>query len=430
MTKRFNLKYLQDICFDKKIKLVEKYYDKNLMSQTLINFECINCGEHTSKQFINIEKYNAFCKICSNFTCKNKIKFDIIFLNKLCKEKSMVLTKDYSLENLNSLTQIEFKCIDCNKNISKRFQYIQKYDAVCNDCSVGKKGIKSRNTTLIKYGVKNISELQEIKNKKKETTLNNYGVEHNSQCKEIKNKKIQTSLKNNGVEHPQQSILIKNKSKETCLKKYGYEYPSQNKKIMEKISKNCYKSKKLIFPSGKEIICQGYEPFALEELLKNNICEDDIITGCKNVPTIWYNDDLGKKHRHYVDIFIPSQNKCIEIKSKWTVNIKKTMFLKNKLLQKNWDIFMKFGFTIIKVIKLKHTHNPYFLKVNKHFPDKYLSFGFSISSSSSSVSELLEILILFVFKLHILFILFFGKDISLHFVEPDLYSRLFVPTIL
>ena len=26
-----------------------------------------------------------------------------------------------------------------------------------------------------------------------------------------------------------------------------------------------------------------------------------------------------KKHRQYVDIFIPSQNKCIEVKSDWTV---------------------------------------------------------------------------------------------------------------
>jgi hypothetical protein len=85
-------------------------------------------------------------------------------------------------------------------------------------------------------------------------------------------------------------------------------------------SKKCYKSKSFIFPSGKEIMCQGYEPFALRDLLESNINETDIITGCKNVPTIWYDDESGKKRRHYVDIFIPSQNKCIEIKSHWTLN--------------------------------------------------------------------------------------------------------------
>ena len=345
MAKRFTLKYLQDMCFEKKFKLVENYLDENLMSQTLINFECIKCGEHTSKKFINIEKYNALCKICSNFTCKNKIKFDINFLNKLSKEKSMILTKDYSLEQLNSLTQIEFKCIDCNKNISKRFQYIQKYDAICNACSVGKKGIKARNTMLLKYGVTNVSQLQEIKNKKKETTIKNYGVEHNSQCQEIKNKKIQTSLKNNGVEHPQQSNLIKNKSKQTCLINYGFESPMQNPEIAEKTSKKCYNPKTFVFPSGKNITCQGYEPFALQNLLEiYNINEDDIITGCKNVPSIWYNDESGKKHRHYVDIFLPSENKCIEVKSTWTLQkVSSNIFEKQnaaKELGYNYEIWV------------------------------------------------------------------------------------------
>ena len=365
-------------------------------------------------------------------------RFTLDFLNKICNDKCIILLQNYSENELNSKKNIEFKCIDCNKNTSKVFGYIVKYDAICHDCSNSKKGIKARNTTLIKYGVKNISQLQEIKNKKKETTIKNYGVEHNSQCQDIKNKKVQTSLINNGVEYPQQSKEIREKSKQTCLnnygveypsqsneikqkcintsiekygteyasqtklfkdkvkktcfekyginypmqseniknkskqtclnnygvehplqseeikqkikettkqkygfeyysktkefkekiketslKKYGVEHPTQNEKIMEKISKNCYKLKKFIFPSGKEIICQGYEPFALQNLLKNyNICEDDIITGCKNVPTIWYNDDLGKKHRHYVDIFIPSQNTCIEVKSTWTAKKK------------------------------------------------------------------------------------------------------------
>ena len=56
-----------------------------------------------------------------------------------------------------------------------------------------------------------------------------------------------------------------------------------------------------------------------------------IITGSKNVPEIWYNDENGKKHRHYVDIFIPSQNKCIEVKSTWTAEKKKdNIYLKQQ----------------------------------------------------------------------------------------------------
>ena len=68
----------------------------------------------------------------------------------------------------------------------------------------------------------------------------------------------------------------------------------------------------------------------LEVFIQNELVnEDDIHVGAKNVPTIWYNDESGKKHRHYVDIFIKSQNRCIEVKSTWTAQKKKdNIFLK------------------------------------------------------------------------------------------------------
>jgi hypothetical protein len=101
---------------------------------------------------------------------------------------------------------------------------------------------------------------------------------------------------------------------------------------MEKASKNGYKLKKYKMPSGKIINCQGYEPIAFDELLnKELIKEEDIVNGSSNVPKIWYEDEEGKKHRHYVDIFIPNQNRCIEVKSTWTAENKKdNIFLKQQ----------------------------------------------------------------------------------------------------
>jgi DNA repair protein RadC len=104
----------------------------------------------------------------------------------------------------------------------------------------------------------------------------------------------------------------------------------QRPEIMEKQIKNSYYLKEYIFPSSKIIKIQGYEHFALDELTqKENISEEDIVTGCKNVPTIWYNDSNNKKRRHFVDIFIPTKNKCIEVKSTWTFTKQKDIiFLK------------------------------------------------------------------------------------------------------
>jgi hypothetical protein len=117
---------------------------------------------------------------------------------------------------------------------------------------------------------------------------------------------------------------------------------------MDKIIKQAYKLKEYKFPSNKIIEIQGYEHYALDELIineKNN--ESDIITGCQNVPVIWYNDETGKKHRHYVDIFIPSQNRCIEVKSTWTAEKNKdNIFLKQnagKELGYNYEIWVYDG---------------------------------------------------------------------------------------
>jgi hypothetical protein len=186
------------------------------------------------------------------------------------------------------------------------------------------------------------------KEKIKKTNLIKYGFEHNSQNEEIKNKKIYTCIQNFGVNFPTQSEIIKQKSKQTCLKNYGAEHPSQNAEYAEKHSKTSYNKKEYTFPSGNKISYQGFENYALDFLLNNeNINESDIITGCKNVPTIWYNDETDKKHRHYVDIFIPSQNKCIEVKSTWTAEKKKDcIFLKQnaaKELGYNYEIWVYDG---------------------------------------------------------------------------------------
>jgi len=124
-----------------------------------------------------------------------------------------------------------------------------------------------------------------------------------------------------GVEHPLKSDLIKEKIKKTNLLKYGVEYPIQNPEIMEKYVKTSHNRKKYIFPSGRVELVQGYEPFALNDLIINEkIDESDIIVGVKNVPEIKFIGEDKKIHRYYVDIYIPSQNKCIEVKSEYTYN--------------------------------------------------------------------------------------------------------------
>jgi len=89
------------------------------------------------------------------------------------------------------------------------------------------------------------------------------------------------------------------------------------------------KKKQYVLPSGKIVNYQGYENLALDELIQN-ICENEILNSRIDVPSIWYTTDDGKKHRHYVDIFIPTQNRCIEVKSEWYFNQSKDIIIKKQ----------------------------------------------------------------------------------------------------
>jgi hypothetical protein len=191
---------------------------------------------------------------------------------------------------------------------------------------------KIRKTNLKKYGFESALKNKDVQNKRKQTNLLKYGVEYPSQNPDVKNKVKQTTLERFGVEYPLQSEEVKNKGKQTSLRKYGYEHYQQNKIFSENSAKNAYNLKEFITSSGKIIQYQGYENFALDYLLNCiNIEESGIITNRKDVPEIWYTDNNNKKHRHYVDIFIPAENLCIEVKSTWTAKKKQdNIFLKQQ----------------------------------------------------------------------------------------------------
>jgi len=281
-------------------------------------------------------------------------------LTKICHEGGVKLLVDYKDTYITRDTRIVAKCILCENSFDKSLNKLHKQrNFGCNKCAkilkfqrikgtmLDKYGVeyaaqsqvfmdKMKETSLERYGVENCNKNEEVREKIRQTNLEKYGVEYGLQSEEVKEKRRVTNLEKYGFENPLQREEIKEKSKQTCFKKYGVEHPSQNIEIYEKMTKKSYYIKDYILPSGNIIKIQGYEHFALDELLqKENINENDIITGCNNVPTIWYNDENGKNHRHFVDIFIPSQNCCIEVKSTWTFTKQQDIvFLKQKSAKK------------------------------------------------------------------------------------------------
>jgi hypothetical protein len=381
----YNNETLNKYCQDNKINLLENC-DKIIINRDhKINGACItkDCNNEFEKSFRQLIKIGAYCYNCTVNNGKQKgslkCKYNLEYLITFCKENNITLNVNYANEFINRDTKINGKCITkgCDLTFNRSFRELIKLNGYCADCckEIGKMKIretnlktfgchnvmknedvkeKQKNTILEKYGVEHISQLENIKKQKKEKSLEKYGTEFVLQSEEIKNKTKETNLLKYGFENPQQNVSIRQKTEETnfakygvkCyfnseefkdtsiqtnIKKYGVPHHSQNSDIANIILNNSYTTKKYKMPSGKIICYQGYENFALDELINiENILEEDIITNRKDVPEIWYLDKTGKKRRHFVDFFIKTQQRCIEVKSTWTNQDKNNVLEKQK----------------------------------------------------------------------------------------------------
>ena len=369
----YNNETLKKYCEDNKVKLLNNYEETNINREHKIKGICITkvCNNEFNKSFRQLIKTGAYCYDCSVNNGKQKgalkCKYNVEYLMNFCNENNITLISNYTNELINRDTNINGECIikECDKLFNRTFRELIKLNGYCGSCckEIGKMKIietnlktfgcdnamknehvkqKQKNTILEKYGVEHISQLDIIKEQKKEKSLKKYGSEFVLQSEEVKKKSRETNIIKYGFENPQQNIYVQQKMEDTnitkygvkCyfnsenfediriktnIKKYGVPHHSQNSDVSERMFMSAYKNKKYKMPSGKIIDYQGYENFALDELLNiEHILEEDIITNRKDVPEIWYDDKTGKKRRHFVDLFINSQNRCIEVKSTWT----------------------------------------------------------------------------------------------------------------
>jgi hypothetical protein len=321
------LKYCNDslkqFCLENGVELCRDYSDDLVRRETSIEGKCTTkgCDKLFKKVFRELKQnMSYFCTSCTynsavlkrRKTCLQQYGVEHVLLNDIIKNKAKeTLFQNWGVENPSQNQAIKNKKkVTCLKNWG--VDHHSKSETIKN-----KKIDTCKINNNCNYPMQNLL----IKQKSKETSLKNWGVEYPSQSQKFKNKIKETSLKNWGVEYTLQNEVIRQKGVETSLRKYGVKNPIQNAIIAEKALNGFY-VKEYIFPSGNIIKCQGYENYALDDLIQNeNINEELILTNRTKMPNIWYNDLNGKKRKHYVDIFIPSQNLCIEVKSEWTIKL-------------------------------------------------------------------------------------------------------------
>ena len=178
---------------------------------------------------------------------------------------------------------------------------------------------KKDDTNMARYGTTCVMQNEEVQQKAAETMLSRYGVAHALQYDEFKQKFVETSIARYGTSHPFQNDDVKRKITETNIARYGVANAMQNAFVAEKGLKNSFRNKKYVFIDGTIQAVQGYEPFALALLERKGFHESDLITSRLYVPEIWYMDTHQFKcRRYFVDIYIPKDNKMIEVKSTFT----------------------------------------------------------------------------------------------------------------
>lgn len=113
------------------------------------------------------------------------------------------------------------KCVICNKE----FQYTCRPSEKPNTCSKNCQEKLRSLTTMKRYGVSNVSELDEVRQK----------ISERNRSEEVKEKRRQTSLKNWGVDNPAKSDEVKQRQVDTFLDHYGTTNPMKDANVAAKL---------------------------------------------------------------------------------------------------------------------------------------------------------------------------------------------------
>lgn len=124
-----------------------------------------------------------------------------------------------------------------DKVVKKYFYAVPKQVYFTKSGHMDRKLDKYKGTCLKKYGVENVSQIEEVKNKKINTFMENYGVSTNLQAPLIRKKIKEGWLEKFGTEFPQQNEKVKEKQKQTVIKNYGVDNFSKTRQF-QKLSSN------------------------------------------------------------------------------------------------------------------------------------------------------------------------------------------------
>lgn len=224
---------------------------------------------------------------------------------------------------------------------------------VAKDCCSKCKYKKMKEQNIIKYGVENVFQLKDIKDKIKNTVKEKYGTEHWVQSSEFKEKSNNTNLLKYGSANHMSNEEMKNRQKMSVLEKYGVENVSQVTAFQNKRKQTCLKK------------------FGNEIFMSSDIGREMLIDGMQSkygVSNIFSAKEIKEKikitNNFRLGCDYPQQNEKVREKSKQTVLdkygvefISQSEEIKNKIKSTNLSKYGYMSATKSEIVKnkIKHT---------------------------------------------------------------------------
>jgi len=234
------------------------FSDLGKYSRNFLIFQCDSCGEIIEKIRKNFRKWftledKAFCTKCMAAAREYGIAKKYTSYEEYLNTRHQNLKKNnlakYGVENVSQLSEIKEKKVNTFLKNYNHTSYIQSEE-----------GKKHREARLLEvYGVKNCSQSDVIKDKKEKTFLNRYNVKNIFQDEAIKQNIQKYFLDNYNVVNPSQIPEVQNKKEISCLKSTGYKHNFINPVIREKSRKGCLATGRWKFPE------EGYVKKIAEE---------------------------------------------------------------------------------------------------------------------------------------------------------------------
>jgi hypothetical protein len=174
-------------------------------------------------------------KFCIPIYLENSIKLNNIYV-------SVDLIKKFIFEDIKTTSEVaEYLSQQCGITIGRAIvrKIFNHYNIIIPPEIKKQHNLKRADTIAKnlqeKYGVSNVFQLEQVKNKSADTKEERYGNAHFNNME--KNRK--TCQKKYGVDNYSQTVQCREKIKQTNLERYGETAPAKNKEILAKMQQTC-----------------------------------------------------------------------------------------------------------------------------------------------------------------------------------------------